>query len=112
MKICAKWLLMSVTLLSLLMLTGCNKPKDSTAPAQADGKISTEMSDGEVTTKVKTALQMDDGVKGFDITVVTSKGDVRLTGVVDNQAQLDQIDKIVGGIEGVHSGHDELSIKK
>jgi osmotically-inducible protein OsmY len=65
-----------------------------------------------VTTKVKTALHSDELVKSFDIAVVTLKGDVRLTGAVDNQVQLDHIDKLVRSIEGVHSIHDELTIKK
>lgn len=40
------------------------------------------------------------------------KGDVHLTGAADNQNQLDHIVKLVRSIEGVHSIHDELTIKK
>lgn len=109
MKMYAKLLFTSTALLGMLMLASCNKPQDST---KSDGTISTEVSDVEVTGKVKTALLLDEAIKVFDINVITTKGDVRLTGVVDTQAQLDQVDKIVRGIEGVHSIHDELSIKK
>jgi osmotically-inducible protein OsmY len=112
MKTYAKLLFLSTTLLATLMLAGCNKPQDSTGATKADSTISTDIKDGEVTAKVKTALLLDEAIKSFDITVVTTKGDVRLTGVVDTQAQLDQVDKIVRGIDGVHSIHDELSIKK
>jgi osmotically-inducible protein OsmY len=94
------------------MLGGCNKSQESTSTIKADSTISTEIKDVEVTGKVKTALLLDEAIKGFDITVVTTKGDVRLTGVVDTRTQLDQVEKIVRGIEGVHSIHDELSIKK
>jgi hyperosmotically inducible protein len=112
MKTRAKFLLLSTSLLAVLMLAGCNKPQDSTSTIKADTTISSEIKDSEITVKVKTALLVDDAVKGFDITVVTTKGDVRITGVVDTQAQFDQVDKIVRGIEGVHSVHDELTIKK
>jgi osmotically-inducible protein OsmY len=112
MKKTGRIIFLSTILLSLLALASCNKPRDSMSSNKADSTISIEVKDVEVTSKVKTALLLDEAIKGFDITVVTTKGDVRLTGVVDNQAQLDQIDKIVGGIEGVHSIHDELSIKK
>ncbi len=112
MKMYAKLLFMSTTLLGMLMLASCNKPQDSTDSTKSDSLISTEISDVEVTGKVKTALLLDEAIKGFDINVMTTQGDVRLTGVVDTQAQLDQVDKIVRGVEGVHSVHDELSIKK
>ena len=112
MKTHAKVLFLSTALLTTLMLAGCNKPEDSTSAITADSSISDNIKDGEVTTKVKTALLLDKAVKGFDITVVTTKGDVKLTGVVDTQAQMDQVEKIVRGIEGVHSVHDELSLTK
>jgi hyperosmotically inducible protein len=112
MKKTAKLLLLCSSLLSILMLVGCNKPQDVTASAKEDSKVSAELKDGEVTGKVKTALLLDEAIKSFDITVVTTKGDVRLTGVVDTQAQLEKIDKIVLGTEGVHSIHDELTLKK
>jgi hypothetical protein len=47
------------------------------------------LSDIDVTTQVKTALLRDGTLQQFDITVLTTKGDVRLIGVVDNQAQRD-----------------------
>ena len=68
--------------------------------------------DAIVTTKVKTALLEDVNVKSLDIAVVTLKGDVQLSGFVDNQGQIDQAVKVARGVEGVHSIHDELRIKK
>jgi osmotically-inducible protein OsmY len=112
MKTRPKFLFLCTTLLVMFMLTGCNNPQDSTGATKSDSSLIGEIKDGEVTAKVKTALLLDEAIKGFDIMVVTTKGDVRLTGSVDSQAQLDQIDKIVRGTEGVHSIHDELTIKK
>lgn len=112
MKIRTKLIFVSTTLLGLLMLAGCNKPQDSTGSTKADTTIGAEVKDSDVTEKVKTMLLNDGATDGLDITVVTTKGDVRLTGVVDTQAQFDKIDKIVRSIEGVHSVHDELTIKK
>jgi osmotically-inducible protein OsmY len=112
MKTRAKFLFLSTSLLAILMLAGCNKPQDATSTTKADTKLSSEIKDSEITVKVKTTLLLDEAVKGLDITVVTTNGDVRITGVVDTQAQFDQVDKIVRGIAGVHSVHDELTIKK
>jgi osmotically-inducible protein OsmY len=70
------------------------------------------VSDLDVTEHVKTALQQNDALKGFDIGVVTLKGDVRLTGVVSSQAQIDEAIKIARAADGAHTVHDELTIKK
>ncbi len=70
------------------------------------------ISDIDVTEHVKTALQQNDSLKGFDVTVVTVKGDVRLIGVLDSQAQIDEAIKIARASEGTHTIHDELTIKK
>jgi hyperosmotically inducible periplasmic protein len=112
MKTRAKLFLISTTLLGLLTLAGCNKPQDTAVSTNVDSTVATELQDAEVTAKVKAALLLDETIKSLDITVVTTKGDVRLTGVVDTQAQLDQIDTMVRDIEGVHSFHDELTIKQ
>jgi hyperosmotically inducible protein len=103
-----------------LLIAGCNKPQElagTPPPSAALGTAATKtvgdnVSDIDVTTKVKTALLGDEILKGFDIAVVTRNGDVRVNGIVDTQSQIDHADKLVRGIEGVHSIHDELSIKK
>ena len=43
--------------------------------------------------------------------VVTTKGDVRLTGVVQSQVQIDTALRIARAAEGGHTIHDELTIK-
>ncbi|MEI8363475.1 MAG: BON domain-containing protein [Betaproteobacteria bacterium] len=112
MKSLTKLLILSATFVGMTMIVGCNKPQEATDTTKPSAAVNPAISDADVTTKVKTALHSDEMVKGFDIAVVTTKGDVRLTGIVDNQDQLDHIDKLVRSIEGVHSMHDELTIKK
>lgn len=68
--------------------------------------------DIDVTARVRAALLRDDSVKSFDITVVTRKGDVQLSGFVDNQRQIDLATQAAKNIQGVHSVHNELTIKK
>lgn len=95
-----------------LILVGCNKaPEKIVAPAPANVAVA-EISDNDLTTKVKTTLLLDPALKGFDIIVMAKKGDVRLSGVIDTQSQIEQARSLVRGIDGVHSLHDELTIKK
>jgi hyperosmotically inducible protein len=88
------------------VLAGCNKPQNPTGSTKGDITIGAEVKDLDVTEKVKTALLNDGATHGLDITVVTTKGDVRLTGVVDTQSQFDKIDEIVRNIGGVHISKD------
>jgi hyperosmotically inducible protein len=118
MKMRAGLLIFASMLLGLttFSITGCNKTPDaaSTPGSQAGGSKSggQEVSDNDVTTKVKTALISDDTLKGFDIAVVTTKGDVRLTGILDNQNQIDRANALARAVDGVHAIHDELTLKK
>jgi hyperosmotically inducible protein len=79
-----------------------------------DGKptAGTQVDDGMVTAKVKTALLADDVVKSSDIAVVTSRGEVQLSGFVDNQAQVDHALVVARAVEGVQGVVNEMSIKK
>lgn len=106
-------MLVAATLASLAMLAsgGCSQAQESTGTA-ASSATGPELSDIDVTTKVKTALRQDDAVKSFDIAVYTTKGMVRLTGILDNQNQIDQAFTVTRAIAGVHSIHDELSLKQ
>jgi osmotically-inducible protein OsmY len=107
-----KLIISVVTLFGITSILGCNKPQNTTDSTKPITSVKVEISDIDVTSKVKTALSNDEKVKLLEISVVTTKGDVRLTGYVDNQVQIEYIDKLVRSIQGVHSIHDELTIKK
>jgi len=74
--------------------------------------VGNKLDDGIVTTKVKAALLADAYVKSFDIAVLTRKGEVQLSGFVDNRSQIDRAIEVAHGIEGVRSVSNEMSIKK
>jgi hyperosmotically inducible protein len=74
--------------------------------------VGNKLDDGIVTTQVKAALLSDGSVTSSDIAVVTRKGEVQLSGFVDNQGQIDRAIEVTRGIEGVLSVGNEMSIKK
>jgi hyperosmotically inducible protein len=100
----SRLLTLATTLATLLMLasSGCNDTQDT---------ASVTISDVDLTAQVKTVLRHDDAVKHFDIDVYTEKGIVRLTGIVDNQNQIDRAFTVTRAIAGVQSIHDELKLK-
>jgi len=74
--------------------------------------VGTQIEDTVVTGRVKTALLADRDIRSFDISVLTFKGEVQLTGFVNSQAQIDQAGKLANDAEGASSVKNELSIKQ
>lgn len=104
-------LLILGTTLVTAFVAGCNKTPEIPG-TQPNATVGTHIDDSGVNRGVRSALVQDEILKGFGITVETIKGDVNLTGVVDNQAQSDHADKLVRGVDGVHTIHNHLSVKK
>jgi hyperosmotically inducible protein len=100
-------------LAGLLTLTvaGCNKAPDTSGPPAPGTTIGTEIDDSVVTTNVKSALLSDPDIKSFDLKVETRKGDVQLSGFVDNQTQVDRATAVARGIAGVLSVQDSVTLK-
>ncbi len=104
--------LFSAVVAATMAVIGCSKapePVGLVTPAPATVATVTDI---DVTERVKSALQKNESLKGFDINVVTVKGDVRLIGMLDNQAQIDVAVKIARASDGTQSIRDELTIKK
>ena len=94
----------SALLLTLAITAGCNKSNND-VPIRLE-----EISDTELTFKVKVTLLSDKKVSRLEIKVKTKNGVVRLTGAVENQGQIDYVDKLVRNIGGVQNLHDELTV--
>ncbi|MEK7230845.1 MAG: BON domain-containing protein [Pseudomonadota bacterium] len=107
-------LVLSTTLAGVMtiFLAGCNKPQEATDTPPPSTTVGTEIDDSVVTARVKSALLADPDVKRFDFKVETRKGEVQLSGFVDNQNQIDRAIEVARGIEGVRSVSNEMSIKK
>jgi osmotically-inducible protein OsmY len=114
----------SLMLLAVFTLTACDKstPTYPTSTTAADDKsavanvagsaVPVAMSDANISNDVKTALLRDEELKDFEINVVSTKGDVRLTGVVNSQSQINQAILIAEGVVGVKAVHDELTLQQ
>lgn len=67
--------------------------------------------DSSVTAKIKAELVKDVGMKGLSISVETHKGQVILSGFVDNDQQIRRAVQIASGIRGVESVKNALVVK-
>lgn len=93
------------------LVASCSKTQqpETSLPNSA---TSANVADSDVNEHVKTALNQHSALKAFDIQVITLKGDVRLIGVVDTQAHIDQAVAIARSADGAHTIHNELTIKQ
>ena len=93
-------------------VAGVKEVQNHLALKGGDTTVGNNLDDSMITTRVKTALLADQGTKSIDISVETRKGDVMLSGFVANKAQIALVEKVAAKQEGVHSVHNELSVKK
>jgi hyperosmotically inducible protein len=102
---------------ALILVSGCDTREAdtrATAPAAAPvaTSVGTEIDDGVVTAKVKSALLADPDIKSFDLKVETRKGEVMLSGFVSNQAQVDRAILVARGVEGVKAVANKMDLKE
>ncbi len=88
--------------LSIAACTSSDRTKESTGEY---------VDDTVITSKVKTALLSDSGLKSFDIGVETFKGVVQLSGFVSSSAAMSQAVRVAGGIKGVSSVRNDMRVK-
>lgn len=91
---------------------GVNGVENALKLKEGKSTVGNKVDDSLVTAKVKSVLISDPGVKSFDIAVATSKGEVQLSGFVDNQMQIDHAVSLARGVEGVQGVDNKMSIKK
>ena len=70
------------------------------------------MEDTVITTKVKASIKSDTQLKGVDISVKTTNGDVALTGKVASKAQSDRAAELARKIDGVKNVDNQLAMNK
>jgi hyperosmotically inducible protein len=104
-------LVLSSTLAGVILVAGCNKPQDATGTPPPSTTVGTEIDDSVVTARVRSALLADPDVKSFGFKVETRKGEVQLSGFVDNQTQIDRAIAVTREVAGVKSIDNKVSVK-
>ena len=105
---------LGVTLISasLMFVAGCNRtPEVGTEPVPKT-TVGIEIDDSVVTARVKSALLSEAAIKSFDIKVETRKGEVQLSGFVDNDTQVNRAMEIAHNVDGVKNVVNKMSIKQ
>ncbi|TMG86804.1 MAG: BON domain-containing protein [Betaproteobacteria bacterium] len=93
-----------------------NKASDATnkvadKAGEVTNKVAAAADDMATTTKVKTALLAEPGLKSLEISVDTKDGTVTLSGKVDSADQRDRAKQIAQSTGGVKGVVDNLTVK-
>lgn len=106
------WTLSLALGLAATLLAACDRMVDtSTGAPPPPTTVGTVIDDGVISTKVRSALLADAQVKSFDVKVETRKGEVMLSGYVDNQAQVDHVLELARAVEGVQGVNNRMDLK-
>ena len=99
-----------------LLATACSKtePVAPNVPASvpaATTTVGTEVDDSVMTTAVKAALSTESTLKSMDVMVETRKGEVQLSGFVDDPQQVTLAETVARAVAGVKSVDNKLVVK-
>jgi hyperosmotically inducible protein len=92
-------------------VAACDYSADKDAGTKAQSSAGEVIDDTVITTRIKSALIAHPQIKSYDFKVETRKGEVLLSGFVDNQAQLDMATATVNSIEGVKNLQNNVMLK-
>lgn len=102
----------AITTLLAVVVVACSKPADNPGAApMPTTTVGTDIDDSVITSNVKSVLLADENVKSFDFKVETRKGEVMLSGFVDNQAQLDRAHAATRAVPGVKAVQNNVILK-
>jgi hyperosmotically inducible protein len=105
----------AITAAGALLLGGCNRDSDSTAPrtggtADTGRAVAQAADDTGITAKVKTALIAESQLNSKSIGVDTQNGVVTLSGTVPERAQIDRAAQVAQAVEGVKRVDNRLTV--
>lgn len=81
------------------------------ATDRATTQAAVAVDDAAITTKVKTAVLAEPGLKSLQIDVDTKNGVVTLSGMVDNASMKERASQVAQSVTGVKSVVDNLAVK-
>jgi hyperosmotically inducible protein len=98
------WMPLFVALVATMNLAACA----SSRTTESTGEY---VDDATITSKVKTALLNDSGLKSFKIGVETYKDVVQLSGFVNSDRVKARAGEVAAGVSGVRSVQNNLVVK-
>ena len=105
-----RFVILAVALAGALSIGGCGKSEKvheswEAPPAQE------QVDDSTLNSTVKAALLADPEVRHLDVRVEASGGTVMLSGIADNQSQMDRVNMLTWMVDGVKKVDNKMSVR-
>jgi osmotically-inducible protein OsmY len=81
------------------------------SPAENEHTVSETIDDASITSQVKFALLSHHSTSALKTKVTTKNGIVMITGEADSDAEKDLVSKLAGGVRGVQSVENDMTVK-
>jgi hyperosmotically inducible periplasmic protein len=105
-----KLVIWALILIGALSTAGCGKEErvheSWVAPPTAEG-----VDDSTLNSIVKAALLADPDVRHLDVRVEAHNGEVMLSGIADNQTQMDRVNMLTWMVDGIKKVDNKMSLR-
>lgn len=109
MQIRSQFFILSVLLLSLLALTGCENYAEKTHPSWVAPTPGVVHDDSSIYARIMQTIQTDPDLRGVNVEVKVENGNVTLTGKVSNENQMTKINMHTWMAEGVKKVDNQIT---
>ena len=111
MKIRYKSLALAVALSSVLSISACQKFGEGVHETWVEPPEKAAVDDSTLTATVKASPLTDPELRGLDLHVEVRSGEIMLSGLVNNQSQIDRANTLTWLVEGVKKVDNRMSTK-
>ena len=111
MKINHKSLALAAVLSSILSVSACQKFGEGTHETWVEPPVKATVDDNTLIVTIKTSLQTDPELRGLDLRVEAHSGVIMLSGLANNQSQIDRANTLTWLVEGVKKVDNRMSVK-
>jgi hyperosmotically inducible protein len=91
---------------------GVKKVTDKLSIKEGTQTIGNKVDDSVITVSIKSALLGDAMMRSMDVSVSTRKGEVQLSGFLDNALQLNRAIELANGVKGVNKLINHMVVKE
>ncbi len=99
-------------ILATQAVPGVKKVTDKLSIKEGTQTLGNKVDDSVITVSIKSALLGDADVRSMDVSVSTRKGEVQLSGFLDNALQLNRAIELANGVKGVSKLINHMVIKE
>jgi hyperosmotically inducible periplasmic protein len=102
--------ILAVALAGALSIAGCGK-SEKVHESWVAPPTQEQVDDSTLNSTVKAALLADPEVRHLDVRVEASSGTVMLSGIADNQSQMDRVNMLTWMVDGVKKVDNKMSVR-